>query len=372
MIRRNPPGFGPAVLRPAKVEALRLEPAIREPTSPGSVNPDGPRPGRQAGSRKGGLVARLRTGWKWPNQGLIITLVVSFGLHAAAVTAALLLLHAGVPVVDAPDKPTEVELVMEERKGALGPTDNASVTPPAPPAPPEARPIPEDHKPAEAKAASPPVQPLTDAPAAPPAAATSSAEAPPGPVQAAATPVEAEPDTSEATAMPVEAQPDTSEATAVPVEAQSDTPEHTAVPPRQSEPSPATSDSAAQSAKPEPAPPPTRPAPTISLAGTDSPSDAKSFGDRIIPAAPDAVFHNRPPVYPQESALNGEHGTVVVVIHVSPAGTAAGVDLLRSSGYVLLDRAARDAVLRWRFLPAVKDGQPVASDMTMGFEFDNE
>ena len=70
--------------------------------------------------------------------------------------------------------------------------------------------------------------------------------------------------------------------------------------------------------------------------------------------------------------MNGQHGTVVVLIHVSPAGTTAGVDLLRSSGYALLDRAARDAVLRWRFLPAVKDGQPVASDMTMGFEFDNQ
>jgi protein TonB len=59
------------------------------------------------------------------------------------------------------------------------------------------------------------------------------------------------------------------------------------------------------------------------------------------------------------------------VVHVSPAGTAIGVDLVRSSGYVLLDSAAQEAVLRWRFLPAVKDGEPVASDMTMGFEFDN-
>jgi len=106
------------------------------------------------------------------------------------------------------------------------------------------------------------------------------------------------------------------------------------------------------------------------LSGTDSPSDARAWGDRIIPAAPDAVFHNRPPEFPQESAMNGEHGTVILVIHISPAGTTAGVDVTRSSGYVLLDRAAREAVMRWRFLPAVKDGQPVASDMTMGFVFD--
>jgi protein TonB len=84
------------------------------------------------------------------------------------------------------------------------------------------------------------------------------------------------------------------------------------------------------------------------------------------------VFHNRPPEYPREAAMNGEHGTVVVMIHVSPAGTTAGLDVVSSSGYALLDRAVREAVARWRFLPAVKDGQPVASDMKMGFIFENE
>ena len=109
---------------------------------------------------------------------------------------------------------------------------------------------------------------------------------------------------------------------------------------------------------------------TVTLSGTDSPSDARAWGDRIIPAAPDAVFHNRPPEYPAEAALNGEQGTVVLMIHVSPAGSTAGVDVLRSSGYALLDRAAREAVLRWHFLPAVKDGQAVASNIPMGFVFD--
>jgi protein TonB len=108
------------------------------------------------------------------------------------------------------------------------------------------------------------------------------------------------------------------------------------------------------------------------LQGTDSPSDAKAWGDRILPAAPDAVFHNRPPAYPQDAVRNGQHGTVVVLIHISPAGTAAAVDVVRSSGYALLDRAAREAVMRWRFLPAVNGGQPVASDMTMGFVFESD
>lgn len=116
---------------------------------------------------------------------------------------------------------------------------------------------------------------------------------------------------------------------------------------------------------------PAQKAPAVSLSGTDSPSDARSWGDRVLPAAPDAVFHNRPPEYPRDAAMRGEHGIVVILVHISPAGTAAGVDLVRSSGYVLLDSAARQAVMRWQFLPAVKDGQPVASEMTMGFDFTN-
>lgn len=267
-----------------------------------------------------------------PRRGLIITLLVSLGLHVAAVTAALLLLHAGVPVVDLPDKPTEVELVMEEHKGDLVPTVTQAPSQPAPPAPKAEKPPPEQAKPTEAQAASPPVQ----------------------------APVEAQPDEPEQTTAPAVASEPTPAAAASPAAASP------------SDPAPAAPETPVEMAKPEPAPPASPPVPKISLSGTDSPSDARAFGDRVIPAKPDAVFHNRPPEYPQEAALNGEHGTVVVLVHVSPTGTAARVDLVRSSGSVLLDRAASEAVMRWRFLPAVKDGQPVASDMTMGFIFDNQ
>jgi protein TonB len=316
MIRREPVVLGPrdeALPTVAlRAGALRAG-ALRAGALPIRTPPDETAPNAPA--------SRV---WTLPNRGMIVTLSVSLGLHAAAVVAVLLLLHAAVPVADTPDKPTEVELVMEERKGDLSPTASP---PPSPPAPDATRPERERSAPQEAQAAAPP---------------------------------------------PVEAQPNTSDAAAATVEARRDAPEETAAPATQSQPAAAAAQAPVQEAKPEPAPPSAQEVPTISLAGTDSPSNARAFGAHIIPAAPSAVFHNRPPVYPQEAAQSGEHGTVVVVVHVSPAGTAASVDLLRSSGYALLDRAATDAVLRWRFLPAVKDGQPVASDMTMGFEFDNE
>ena len=156
-----------------------------------------------------------------------------------------------------------------------------------------------------------------------------------------------------------------------PIEAQADAPEEVVAPPSQSTPDPAQPDARSAQTQPAPAPPAAQPAPTITLSGTDSPSYARAFGDHLLPAQPDAVFHNRPPAYPAEAALAGQHGIVIVTIHISPAGRAAGVDVVRSSGYVELDQSAIDAVTRWRFLPAIRDGQPVESAMTMQFYFDD-
>ena len=110
----------------------------------------------------------------------------------------------------------------------------------------------------------------------------------------------------------------------------------------------------------------------ISLRGTDSPSDAVSEGSHVIPAAADAVFHNRPPAYPPEASRNRQTGTVILALRVAPGGQAIAVDVEDSSGHVLLDRAARDAVANWRFLPAVKDGKPVESEIRVRIVFENE
>jgi protein TonB len=264
---------------------------------------------------------------------MIITLVVSLGFHVVAVVVALLLLHAAVPVADLPDKATEVELVMEEHKGDLAPAASTPSTP-------------------RTATAAPPKQPTEPTP---PPAVTEPAETPTPPAKPA---VDAQTDAPQETTEPA--------STSTPIPRTNPTPEQQtqeqSTPPRPPPtPPPPT--------PPPPTPPPADPAPKITLQGTDSPSDARAWGDHIIPASPDAVFHNRPPEYPAESVLRGEHGTVVVVVHISPAGTAEGVDLLRSSGYALLDGAVRVAVMRWRFLPAVKAGASVASDVTMGFIF---
>ena len=111
-------------------------------------------------------------------------------------------------------------------------------------------------------------------------------------------------------------------------------------------------------------------APHINLGGTDSLSNVLVKGDQIIPAGPDTKVHNREPVYPAEAARRGEQGLVVLLIHVASDGTVAGVDIAQSSGYSLLDHAARDAVTTWKFVPAVQNGQPIPSSIPLRIEFD--
>jgi len=69
---------------------------------------------------------------------------------------------------------------------------------------------------------------------------------------------------------------------------------------------------------------------------------------------------NRPPVQPARSLRNNEQGKVVLRVLVQADGSAGDVQVQTSSGFPLLDEAARSAVQTWRFNPATSDGKPVA------------
>jgi protein TonB len=113
---------------------------------------------------------------------------------------------------------------------------------------------------------------------------------------------------------------------------------------------------------------PLRQAPQISLGGNDE-TDAIALGPHVIPASVDTKYHNREPDYPPDAARRAQQGAVILLIHVSPEGLPTGVDVEQTSGFVSLDRAARDAVVTWHFLPAIRDGTPVAFDMALRVVF---
>jgi protein TonB len=79
----------------------------------------------------------------------------------------------------------------------------------------------------------------------------------------------------------------------------------------------------------------------------------------LIPAH--EVASNRGPQYPPSAWQLRQQGTVLLRLHIGADGAVIRVETLRSSGVASLDEAAIAALSVWRFLPAERAGQPVAS-----------
>lgn len=75
------------------------------------------------------------------------------------------------------------------------------------------------------------------------------------------------------------------------------------------------------------------------------------------------------PRYPRNALRSGIEGTVQVLVDVGPDGTPTSVSLAAGSGNRELDRAALDAVRRWRFTPAMANGLPTVGRVTVPIQF---
>ena len=87
-------------------------------------------------------------------------------------------------------------------------------------------------------------------------------------------------------------------------------------------------------------------------------------GDGI---SPPRKIQGDPPVYPPEAVAAGAAGVVVVEATISPTGEVTDVEVVRS--VPLLDEAAVAAVSEWRYTPALLDGEPVSTRMTVSVTF---
>jgi len=76
----------------------------------------------------------------------------------------------------------------------------------------------------------------------------------------------------------------------------------------------------------------------------------------------DANYLKNPaPAYPAMSRRLGEEGRVVLRVFVDIDGRPEQVELKNSSGFPRLDQAAEDAVRRWKFVPAKRGEEAVAT-----------
>jgi len=138
---------------------------------------------------------------------------------------------------------------------------------------------------------------------------------------------------------------------------------------------------------PAPRPPPVRravaarpraaPTPPPSPTHTETPlpgAPGLSNSDPIIPPRPVAGMEtNAAPIYPESARRRGEQGRVTLRVNVSDTGTPTEVDVQTTSGHPSLDEAAQTAVRRWRFIPAMQTGRPIAAvaEVPIRFRLEN-
>jgi periplasmic protein TonB len=103
--------------------------------------------------------------------------------------------------------------------------------------------------------------------------------------------------------------------------------------------------------------------PTIEPATTDVSSPAAAS----VSLAYESVVEPR---YPMDARRRGEQGTVILRVLVGRDGMPIDIDISRSSGSRSLDRAAREAVLRWRFRPVQINGVNVQAAGLVPIKFD--
>jgi len=99
------------------------------------------------------------------------------------------------------------------------------------------------------------------------------------------------------------------------------------------------------------APVPARQAVASAPAPASSITDGGDLGTQMVAG--------KPPRYPIESRRKREQGTVLLALTVGRDGCVENIRIARSSGFDRLDKAALDAVKRWRWRPTLRDGEPV-------------
>jgi len=96
---------------------------------------------------------------------------------------------------------------------------------------------------------------------------------------------------------------------------------------------------------------------------------ATASGTRAAPRFDAAYLHNPRPVYPPLSRRLGEEGKVLLRVRVSAEGRPVAVDLEKSSNFERLDEVARQAVERWRFVPARHGDEAIEGTVIVPVEF---
>lgn len=139
---------------------------------------------------------------------------------------------------------------------------------------------------------------------------------------------------------------------------------------RQPEPSPAPPPAETVAVAETPKPPPPAPAPVESPVAEAVAPEPETYVQPIFAAN---YLSNPPPLYPLAARRRGHEGTVIVHAEVGSDGLCRQAMLKQGSGHPLLDRAAVEAVRKWRFVPAKRGETAVSAwvEVPITFKLEN-
>lgn len=86
--------------------------------------------------------------------------------------------------------------------------------------------------------------------------------------------------------------------------------------------------------------------------------------------APPTPVNKMPPIYPSSLLSKGIGGRVLVSCTVDTGGQVAATSIKQSSGHPDLDKAAINAVNKWKFKPGTKGGRKVKATCIVPFNFE--
>ena len=92
--------------------------------------------------------------------------------------------------------------------------------------------------------------------------------------------------------------------------------------------------------------------------GGEEPREAEPASETVSRAQ--YAYHPKPE-YPERAIREGWEGTVLLEVLIDSHGRPERVSINRSSGFAVLDQAAREAVKNWRFRPASLGNRQITS-----------
>jgi protein TonB len=97
-------------------------------------------------------------------------------------------------------------------------------------------------------------------------------------------------------------------------------------------------------------------------------NEASSFSTSLVEAIPH--YRSNPlPEYPRLARKKHWEGVVWLLVDVSDDGFVEDLDVEKTCGHKVLDRAAERTVKRWQFSPATRGGLPVSSQVRIPVRF---